>query len=244
MIQFKADLSGVTFQSKGKQLIGGFYKANGETPRPTAILLHGLPGIEKHLDIAYRLRDLGWNCLYFHFRGCWGSQGTYSLDGLTDDTNAAIDWVITQPCVDKDKIALIAGSTGSYPALIHGAIDNRVKAIVGISPVVEPGAFKFPVDMAGNFATMLTGITGEQIIMQWNELSSLKEVIQKFGPRPILLIAAGEDDIFPLSDYLSIVNQFPNIDVIEKEGTDHGFSDCRTWLVDTVADWLGKKIAQ
>jgi hypothetical protein len=25
------------------------------------------PGIEKHLDIAYALRDSGWNCLYFHF---------------------------------------------------------------------------------------------------------------------------------------------------------------------------------
>jgi hypothetical protein len=40
----------------------------------TAILIHGLPGIEKRLDIAYGLRDLGWNCLYFHFRGCWGSD--------------------------------------------------------------------------------------------------------------------------------------------------------------------------
>jgi len=242
MAQFKANLSGVTFLSKGKLLIGGFYKANGETPRPTAILLHGLPGIEKHLDIAYRLRDLGWNCLYFHFRGCWGSQGSYSLDGLADDTNAAIDWVMTQPCVDKDKIVLIAGSTGSYPALIHGAIDRRVKAIAGISPVIVPAAFKFPVDMAGNFARMLTGITGEQIIIQWNKLPSLKEAIQKFSPLPILLIAAGDDDIFPLSHYLSIVNSFPNIDVIEKEGADHGFSDCRTWLVGTVADWLMKKI--
>lgn len=242
MIQFEADLSGVTFQSKGKQLIGGFYKASGETPRPTAILLHGLPGIEKHLDVAYRLRDLGWNCLYFHFRGCWGSQGNYSLDGLMDDTNAAIDWVMTQLCVDKDKIVLIAGSTGSYPALIHGAADNRVKAIVGISPVIEPGAFSFPIQMAEQFAGMLTGVTGDQLILQWNELSSLKSAIEQFGPRPILLIAAEKDDIFPLSDYSSMVKPFKNIDVIEKKDSDHGFSNCRTWLVQTVTEWLTEKI--
>ena len=70
MNEFEAGLDGVTFTSKGYRLLGGFYKAAGATPRPTAVLLHGLPGIEKHLDIAYRLRDLGWNCLYFHFRGC------------------------------------------------------------------------------------------------------------------------------------------------------------------------------
>jgi predicted alpha/beta-fold hydrolase len=66
--KFEAGLDGVTFTSKGCRLLGGFYKAAGDAPLPTAVLLHGLPGIEKHLDIAYRLRDLGWNCLYFHFR--------------------------------------------------------------------------------------------------------------------------------------------------------------------------------
>ena len=89
----EAGLDGVTFTSKGCRLLGGFYKAAGDAPRPTAVLLHGLPGIEKHLDIAYRLRDLGWNCLYFHFRGCWGSEGAFSLAGLADDTRAAVEWI-------------------------------------------------------------------------------------------------------------------------------------------------------
>ncbi len=130
MSRFQAGLDGVTFTSHGSRLLGGFYKAAGDAPRPTAVLLHGLPGIEKHLDIAYRLRDLGWNCLYFHFRGSWGSHGSFSLAGLVDDTRAALDWVAAQESVDADRITLIAASTGSHPAITLGASDPRVRAIV------------------------------------------------------------------------------------------------------------------
>ena len=238
MNKFEADLKGVTFLSNGCKLLGGFYTAAGETQRPTAILLHGLPGIEKHLDIAYALRDLGWNCLYFHFRGCWGSNGNYSLSGLADDTNAAVEWVISQPSVDKEKIVLIAGSTGSHPALCHAAIDHRIRAIVGISPLIDPRAFHFSIAMADVFANMLNGITSKQLIQEWNDLPLLEEPIQKISPRPILLIAAGKDEIFPLSDYTDIVKPFSNIQVIERAESDHGFSNCRSWLVQTVTEWL------
>ena len=160
MSRFEAGLDGVTFTSKDCKLLGGFYKAAGETPRPTAILIHGLPGIEKHLDIAYGLRDLGWNCLYFHFRGCCGSEGAYSLAGLTDDTRAAVEWILKQPSVDKDRIVLIGASTGSHPALLYAATDPHIRAIAGISPLIEPRAFQFPRDMADEFANMLNGVSG------------------------------------------------------------------------------------
>ena len=68
-MSFTAGLDGVVFYSHGSKLLGGFYRAAGETPRPTVILLHGVPGVEKNLDLAYALRDAGWNCLYFHY-GC------------------------------------------------------------------------------------------------------------------------------------------------------------------------------
>jgi len=103
MSGFQAGLDGVTFTSNGRKLLGGFYRSAGTAPRPTAVLLHGTPGLEKHLDIAYRLRDLGWNCLYFHFRGSWGSEGPFSFAGLPDDAGAAVDWALRQPSVDKSR---------------------------------------------------------------------------------------------------------------------------------------------
>jgi pimeloyl-ACP methyl ester carboxylesterase len=236
--EFEAGLDGVTFTSKGYRLLGGFYKAAGATPRPTAVLLHGLPGIEKHLDIAYRLRDLGWNCLYFHFRGCWGSEGTFSLAGLTDDTRAAVEWVLKQKSVDKGRIALIGASTGSYPALICGGADLRIRAIVGVSPLIEPWAFQFPEEMAEEFAGMLNGVTGPDLREQWQALPSLADSLRSFAPRPVLLVAAEKDAIFPHSHYADSVAKLTNVQLIRNEESDHGFSACRPWLARTVTDWL------
>jgi pimeloyl-ACP methyl ester carboxylesterase len=238
MSRFAAGLDGVTFRSMGCRLLGGFYKAAGETPRPTAVLIHGLPGVEKHLDIAYRLRDLGWNCLYFHFRGCWGSEGAYSLAGLTADTRAAVEWTLEQPSVDADRVALIGASTGSYPALLHGAADQRIRAIVGVSPVVEPRAFRFPKEMADEFAGMLQGVTGQDLLGHWDGMTSLVDSMRTFAPRRILLVAAENDNIFPPSHYVGSIAGFPHVELIRNTESDHGFSACRSWLVQTVSNWL------
>jgi uncharacterized protein len=242
--KFEAGLDGVTFTSKGCRLLGGFYKAAGDAPRPTAVLLHGLPGVEKHLDIAYRLRDLGWNCLYFHFRGCWGSEGTFSLAGLADDTRAAVEWVLKQPSVDKERIALIGCSTGSHPALVSGAADPRIRAIVGVGPLIEPRAFQFPGEMAGEFAGMLNGVTGQDLREQWQALPSLAASLRAFAPRPILLVAADKDAIFPPSHYADHVAELANIRLICNEASDHGFSACRPWLAQTVTDWLAASLSE
>jgi pimeloyl-ACP methyl ester carboxylesterase len=226
----------------GSRLLGGFYKAAGETPRPTAVLIHGLPGIEKHLDIAYRIRDLGWNGLYFHFRGCWGSEGAYSLAGLTADTRAAVDWALEQPSVDAERVVLIGASTGSYPAFVHGATDQRIRAIVGVSPLVEPRAFKFPLEMADEFADVLNGLTGRDLVDQWNGMASLVDFIRMFAPRRILLVAAENDDIFPPSQYAGSLAGFPHVELICNPESDHGFSTCRSWLVQTVSDWLARAL--
>lgn len=242
MATFQAGVDGVTLTSQGKRLLGGFYLAAGDTPRPTAILIHGLPGIEKHLDVAYDLRNRGWNCLYFHFRGCWGSQGNYSLDGLADDTRAAVEWVLTQPSVDSERIALLGASTGSHPALLCGAADRRIRAIVGISPVIEPAAFQFQADLAGEFAGMLNGVTGQELVAQWEDLPGLSDAIARFAPRPVLLVAAGDDPIFPPSAYAATIAAFRNIQLVTKEESDHSFSAHRPWLVRTVDDWLVEKL--
>jgi pimeloyl-ACP methyl ester carboxylesterase len=233
-----ADLDGVTFTSNGARLLGGLYKAAGDTPRPTAVLVHGLPGIEQHLDIAYELRDRGWNCLYFHFRGCWGSHGVYSLTGLADDTQAAVDWLRDQSCVDGDRIALIGASTGSHPSLTCAAADPRIAAVVGVSPVIVPAAFAFPVQMAATFAGMLSGVSGAELVAQWETLPPLWDAIGRFAPRPVLVVAAGGDPIFPMAAYADALRQFPHVTSVERAGSDHSFSACRPWLVTTVCDWL------
>lgn len=52
-----------------------------ETKAPAVLMLHGIPGTEQNWDVAYALRDAGFHCLVFHYRGCWGSEGNYSIAG-------------------------------------------------------------------------------------------------------------------------------------------------------------------
>lgn len=63
-------IEGASFRSEGESLIGVIYIGSGEGPKPTVLLLHGLPGLEKNVDIAYSLREMGWNVLLPHYRSC------------------------------------------------------------------------------------------------------------------------------------------------------------------------------
>ena len=55
------------------------YEAQGPGPHPTALLLHGFPGFEKNLDLAQSIRRAGWNVVFFHYRGSWGSGGRWPV---------------------------------------------------------------------------------------------------------------------------------------------------------------------
>ena len=44
-------LIGLFFYSGGIRLLGTLFLARDDAPKPTAVLLHGLPGIEKNCDL-------------------------------------------------------------------------------------------------------------------------------------------------------------------------------------------------
>lgn len=238
MSRFEAGLDGVTLTSENCKLLGGLYKAAGNAPRPTAILLHGVPGIEKHFDIAYRLRDLGWNCLYFHFRGSWGSEGSYAFAGLTDDTRAAVEWTLRQPSVDTNRVALIGGSVGGHTALFYGASDPRIRAMVGVCPLVDPRAFELSQAMADDFAGMLSGVTGQDLQEQWKSIRPLTDCTRSLVSRSLLLVTGDGDELFPPSHYTDFMAALPGAQWRRTADGDHAFSTCRPWLVRTVSEWL------
>jgi pimeloyl-ACP methyl ester carboxylesterase len=100
-------ITGVTFDSDGHRLVGTFYLARGNEPKPTALLLHGCPGLEKNFDVAVTLRYRGWNALVFHYRGCWGSAGRYDLRTIPRDVTAAVGYLADSPLVDPGRIAVV-----------------------------------------------------------------------------------------------------------------------------------------
>ena len=76
-----------------------------------------------------------------------------------------------------------------------------MKAIVGVSPLIDPRAFQFPPAMADEFAEMLNGVSGQDLLDQWERLTPLFDVMRAFAPREMLLVAAGKDSICPAAQY-------------------------------------------
>ena len=238
LLKFKARLDRVILSSHGCKLLGGFYGAAGETPRPTVILLHGVPGVEKNLDFAYTLRDVGWNVLYFHYRGCWGSEGIYSFDGLVEDVRAATDWTLEQPSVDRRSLVLMGSSMGGYTTLAAGAADARYEALVALCPLIDPIAAPLTVESSTEFAVMLRGVTPEQLRLEWGNLTPITSMASRLSDRKILLVTGNKDDLFRPSHYESFVSKLPNVRWHRFPDGDHSFCTCRKELVETVSEWL------
>jgi predicted alpha/beta-fold hydrolase len=55
----------------------------GAGPHPVFILLHGLPGNEKNLDLAQAVRRAGWIAVTFNYRGL--ARSNQPLNGLLHD---------------------------------------------------------------------------------------------------------------------------------------------------------------
>ena len=125
--------------SEGSRMPGHIYVANGPGPHPTVVLLHGLPGNEKNLDLAQALRRVGFNVLFFNFRGAWGAEGTYKLSQLDDDVLAAISFVrdetnAQQYRIDPSRLTLIGHSIGGFAALAAGSKTDDVICVGALAP--------------------------------------------------------------------------------------------------------------
>ena len=126
-----------------------FLLASGEGPKPTMILLHGLPGNERNLDLAQAVRRAGWNVLTFTYRGAWGSEGTFSIQHAIEDAQGALGFLRSPQAgldspIDTGRIVVAGHSMGGFMAAYVGAVDA---ACEGRSPAARPAS---PVPVAGS----------------------------------------------------------------------------------------------
>jgi pimeloyl-ACP methyl ester carboxylesterase len=236
--------TGVVFDSGGNKLLGTLFLARGDEPKPTALLLHGLPGIEKSYDLAHALRDVGWNSLIFHYRGSWGSSGDYRFETLADDVRAALDYLTSgaHEQVDVTRLALVGHSMGGWTALKAGG-DERVRAVATIGAVTDPSRVNFTAAMAQeSFTPFLAGITAEEFETQWNQLDG---VLQEAGSldRPLLIIHSEKDTLVPVEQArLLHVASGGRARLELHPDANHAFVWHRPWLIDLVVGWLDETV--
>ena len=139
-------------ESDGPESIPAWlYKPEGEGPHPVIIAIHGGPEGQARpsFSSSYQmwLQKLGAAVIRPNVRGSNGYGKTYmTLDNgfkredSVKDIGALLDWIATQPELDKHRVAVIGGSYGGYMVLASAVhYSDRLKAavdIVGISNFV------------------------------------------------------------------------------------------------------------
>ena len=124
--------------SHGVEINGVAYLAAGAGLHPTVVLLHGLPGNEKNLDLAQAIRRAGWNVVTFNYRGSWGSPGVFRFEQNLEDADAVLAYVrapatVTALGVDTRRVVIVGHSMGGWVAVNTAAHDPSLAGLVSIS---------------------------------------------------------------------------------------------------------------
>tara|TARA_R110001606_G_scaffold33859_1_gene100642 strand:- start:2 stop:883 length:882 start_codon:yes stop_codon:yes gene_type:complete len=251
---FPPSIAELNFQSHGDRLNGHAYLADGPGPHATVVLLHGFPGNERNLDLAQDLRSDGFNVLFFHYRGAWGSEGTYSFTHVIEDVAAATDYLRANAealRTDPDKLILVGHSMGGFAALEAAARDETIACVAGIAPANMGPLADAPAERTDGFAAyadtmqMLAGLTGENAIAEVKanrEAFDTRLLAPKLVGKSVLIIGGDKDTSVPVDSVIApLVAAYeaePGIDLtaVILSG-DHSFSWSRQELIDEVVDW-------
>lgn len=262
--EYSAVTESFTFNCHGYNVISSMFIAQGLGPHPTILLLHGFPGYEKNHDLAQIFRRAGYNVMVFHYRGSWGSEGSYSIGNVLEDAETAVDFLKSEKSiksyrVDPSKIILIGHSLGGFTAFMTAANHPEIKSVAflagfnfghygdillntneSIESSAEPWRDSMP---------PLKGITPEQFIndiignrKNWDLLSK----VEKLKEHSILMIAGSNDTVATFEEHHKVL-----ADAIKKCNasnfseviidSSHDFSDRRIALSKEILLWLEKQ---
>lgn len=251
-----AGITELTIESSGQRMSGIIYTAAGEGVHPTMVLLHGYPGNEKNLDVAQAMRREGWNVIFFHYRGAWGSEGEFSFQNAEADVQAVLHYIMDSNvakklAIDTHKISIVGHSMGGHMALA-GILDNpNVSCAVsydganmGKGLLSDPAIIKMWSDYSDQLF-MLSGWSGKKMLTEVSEHGEALDLVSRvdsINGRPVFIIAANSDviplatQITPLVSALKATKNSKISYLLIED--DHSFSSSRLQLISATASFL------
>ncbi len=134
----------VEFDAEGVTLRGWLYAPDGASgPVPTIVMAHGFSAVkEMYLDrFAEAFAAAGLGALVFDNRNFGASDGEprQEIDPWEQvrDYRHAITYATTRPEVNAGRIGIWGSSYSGGHVLVVGAIDRRVKCVVGQVPLIS-----------------------------------------------------------------------------------------------------------
>ncbi|MDY4104770.1 MAG: alpha/beta fold hydrolase, partial [Oscillospiraceae bacterium] len=150
--------------------------------------------------------------LVFHYSGSWGSDGTYSLAHVLEDSHTALDYLLREAPfgVDRARIYVAGHSLGGFAAahLLAERPEIRAGALlmpcdIGRLPVIaeeDPAAFRTIRQILEDSGPWLTGTSGEAL---WREAEAdsdalrLESLAAQLAEKPLLCVRGSLDTDTP-----------------------------------------------
>jgi fermentation-respiration switch protein FrsA (DUF1100 family) len=134
----------VEFAVEGDATLRGWlFVPDGAGPHPAITMAHGFAGVKEHgLErFAMAFADAGFVVLVHDHRGFGASDGSprYDIDPWVQiaDWRRAISFLESQPFVDPARIGLWGSSYAGGHAIVLGATDRRLRAVVAQVPTIS-----------------------------------------------------------------------------------------------------------
>jgi uncharacterized protein len=249
---FPAIMEAPDIVSHNTRLNAVFYLASGAGPHPVVLLLHGFPGNEQNMDLAYAIRRAGWNVFVPHYRGSWGSAGNFTFSNAIEDTQSAIAF-LRDPANAKKyrthaaKIAIVGHSMGGFLGLYATAHDQAILGMAAISPWnIGPSALRPESEartkLFHDAAPRLAGTTHEGFLSEAKQNSAkwnYVDWVNDLKSRPIFVIESSDGNVPDNHALFEALQKAGDTRATEIHmETDHSYNDHRIALQTAVLNWL------
>ena len=233
----------------GVEVNGVAYTPSGAGPHPIMLILHGLPGNEKNLDLAHAARRDGWVAVTFNYRGSWGSPGRFGFGHVLEDVDAVLAY-LRQPGVaaklgaDASRIVLVGHSMGGWATFHTAAHDHALLGAAAISPGDMGGVGRLPraqaiLAMSGNSESLETtpAAMADEAATFADDMGFARSVAGLGSTQ--LLVLTSDDGLAPPAEALvARLRTAGNTHITASHvATDHGWSDHRIALQERVLGW-------
>jgi pimeloyl-ACP methyl ester carboxylesterase len=215
--------------------IAGWYipAAGGGASAPTIVLAHANGKAKSEMLSWAEPLHARYNLVLFDFRNHGQSTGSVTTLGVREvlDLKAILDWL--ERAKSPSSIAVLGVSMGGAAAIDEAADDDRVSALIidsthatlvsSLEAQLESRGL--PLALPGAWSILLGGLlrTGEDL-----SLADPVQSIGNIGERPVLIVAAGDDDVVNSGDAAELMSAAPDhgahVELQTCPGAGHGGS--------------------
>ncbi len=189
----------VTIVSDGQMMRGVLHLPTTRVPHPAIILLHGFTGDKTgphrlFVHAARAFAAAGIATLRFDMRGSGESEGEFqdvTIPSEVRDSQAALDWLLTRPEIDTNRVGLLGLSLGGILAsIVAGRSTGRISSLAYWSAAANAEVFMHTANRTAEKSGVSTESLMNQLqtmgyIMVWSHPVGLPMVQTFFQQEPL-----------------------------------------------------------